>query len=300
MVLSCCRTLLVTLIVFLTAQQTASSQGYIFPNELQSDLSITQSGKSVAVRIADPFAIAEQERALIRYLNATIDPSWDRVYTIVDLQRELQTCHVIRVDVHALDVAGLSLDSPVFLGHQAVSPKSLRTQNNSDDPFSSQAIASQREEPTAEVASSPSGKGWWKQQWKAHTFRSENRSRTNAAVLFESLASLELCLTTRMGQWIITTEDFAEDHPSNRLYDVTPFSDLEISEPAYGFGRLASPPNSLVELVEETVEPDNWISNGGLSTCRVVRTGGRCWLVVSAPVMTQWKVQSLLNQLNES
>ena len=143
---------------------------------------------------------------------------------------------------------------------------------------------------------------WWA---TGRSDRSSNPVVTNGAKLFHYLDSCDLALNVQHGQLKITTLEQAEQACCVRIYDVTPLVDfadrIEIgSDPVFfGHGGTFHDYQSLSNLIRTTVDPDTWESLGGPSTIAPFSTANRCWLVVSVPLAIHWKIEGLLNRLNE-
>jgi hypothetical protein len=69
--------LAITFLLTIAVQENVPAQVPHFSDAFLFDVRITQSGKPVAVRIADPFARLDQERALLKFLNEPHTYGWD-------------------------------------------------------------------------------------------------------------------------------------------------------------------------------------------------------------------------------
>ncbi|MFN3190146.1 MAG: hypothetical protein ACE361_06445 [Aureliella sp.] len=95
------------------------------------------------------------------------------------------------------------------------------------------------------------------------------------------LAPLDLSYRVREIGLEITTKDACQHDPVNRVYDM---------------GWVISNTNdidSLLNIIQQTVDPDSWLASGGTSTILPLTPG----LVVSAPDSTHRKIERLLGQL---
>ena len=72
----------VAFLLTIAVQDNVLAQGSPFSDAFLLDVRITQSGKPVAVRIADPFARLDQERALLKFLNERHTYGWDSQTTV--------------------------------------------------------------------------------------------------------------------------------------------------------------------------------------------------------------------------
>ncbi len=294
-------------IIFLltiAAQENVLAQVPHFSDAFLLDVRITQSDKPVAVRIADPFARLDLERALLKFLNEPHTYGWDSQTTISDIGRDVGEHIALQIDHRALEEIGLTADELVFPNSGAGSKKMRPARTPPEDPFSDHP----QQSPATVLTSRSAEQRWWDR--KPTTTPAEQM--TNAAVLFHGLSNADLVIATWSGRWLITTEEAAEENLSTRLYDVTPIADIQNCRPSHvvrgrmnsqssGFGRaMISSSETLIDVVQTAVDPDTWEVLGGPSTCRAVVISGRTWLVMSAPVTTHWNVQALLNQLNGS
>lgn len=97
------------------------------------------------------------------------------------------------------------------------------------------------------------------------------------------LEPLELTYMLRHDVLEITTSDAANAEPSNEVYRLPDI----LSGPGSG---------QAIAMIEGTVDPDSWLTNGGTSNVLVI---AEKLLVVSAPTSTQYKVQELLGKIAE-
>jgi hypothetical protein len=294
----------ITFLLTIAVQENVPAQVPHFSDAFLFDVRITQSGKPVAVRIADPFARLDQERALLKFLNEPHTYGWDSQTTVSDIGRDVGKHIALRIDHRALEEIGLTADELVFPKSGASAKKKRPARTPTEDPFADHPAQS----PATFVTSKSPEQHWWDR--KPTTTPAEQM--TNAAVLFHGLSNADLVIATWSGRWLITTDEAAEENLSTRLYDVTPIADIQDSRPSHvvrdrmtsqssGFGRpMMSSGDALIDVVQTAVDPNTWEVLGGPSTCRAVVISGRTWLVMSTPVTTHWKVQALLNQLNGS
>ncbi len=295
------RLLPTTFLLIIAMQENVPAQASHFSDAFLSDVKITQSGKPVAVRSADPFARPDQERTLLKFLNEPYTYQWDSQTTVSDIGRDVGKQIALQVDHRALEEIGLTADSLVF---PESDKKKRPAEATSENPFADHPPPS----PATLLTSQSSEPRWWDKKITT----TPAKQMTNAAVLFHGLSNAELVIATWSGRWLITTEQAAEENLSTRLYDVTPIAGIQDSRPAHVFrgqmdsqssgfgGAIMSSDHTLSDVVQTTVDPERWEMLGGPSTCRTVVINNRTWLVTSAPVMTHWKVQALLNQLNGS
>lgn len=106
----------------------------------------------------------------------------------------------------------------------------------------------------------------------------------------------ELTFLIQANRLTITSRDAADSAPVARVYDVTP-----LILRRYQGSRLYKYDN-LVNVLQQTIYPDNWYASGGTSSM-VHYTAGepgneRGLLTVACPSPTHLKIQSLLNRLN--
>lgn len=268
-----------------------------FSSAFLSDARVTQPGKPVAVRIADPFARVDQERALLKLLNEPHKFGWGSKTSISDIGRDLGKHIALQIDHRALDEIGLTADERVFTASAPRFKKTRPAETPAEDPFAYRPSPSSE----AELNSTPPEPRWWDRK----STTTPAGPLTNAAVLFHGLSNADLVIATWSGQWLITTQQAAEENLSARLYDVTPIADIRNPHRSHRVNsRVGRPKNSsdgtLIDVIQTAIAPDSWDVFGGLSNCRAVVIGGCTWLVVSAPVTTHWKIQALLNRLNGS
>lgn len=307
--------LLITLAGVFAIPANLSAQTQRFPDVFLSDVRTTEAGQPVAVRIADPFARPDQERALLKFLRQPYSFDWDSRTTVADIQRDIGKHIALQIDRRSMEEIGLTDDVALFPGNPAKVRNERRREALNDDPFGNHSpnqestANKESESRLTETRATEKAETHW---WKKTRSGPPASQLTNAAKLFFGLRTADLVIATWSGQWLVTTEEAAEQRLSNRLYDVTPFAKIQESPPSQGLGggggfnfagfapMMYSSNNALVDTVESMVDPDTWETLGGPSTCRLVVVNGRSWLAVSAPVMTHWKVQALLNKLNGS
>lgn len=111
-----------------------------------------------------------------------------------------------------------------------------------------------------------------------------------AVDLISRLRVLDLTLMIRHGHVVITTEYAAEEDLATRIYDVTPL---------LGPGKSPDDLQRVIGMIETTIDCDTWEALGGNSTLVPLQVRDRSWLVVSTMTVTHWKIQRLLDQLNQ-
>lgn len=116
---------------------------------------------------------------------------------------------------------------------------------------------------------------------------------TLMARLDSLLEQFDICVEIRKGRFEITSVDAAGDHPTVRLYDVTP---LVVTRNAkYSL-------TSLENLICQTIAPDSWLVAGGTNTIIPFVVDGansiRVVLVIASTTREHFEVHQLLDRLN--
>lgn len=83
------------------------------------------------------------------------------------------------------------------------------------------------------------------------------------------------------GRVTIASEDFLVENPISVTFDIT---------------SIPADPDGIIELIEETVDPDSWEANGGIGRMRFLKTGQRCLLTIT----TTWRNMTRVRRLMES
>lgn len=217
------------------------------------------------------------------------------------------------IDYEALEEIGLSGDSaihPELAEKRSAPPDAVKP--DAQDPFadsSTVAVSAPRENSAAETidehshvaskASSATGK-WWRQR---HSEVANRQRASNAARLFYFLDRLDLTLNVRLGQLQITTQELAEQHCCMCIFDVTPLVDRREGRYQAGLEDFSQGSwrdfQSLMDVIQTTVDPDTWEALGGPSTISPYSTRDRRWLVVASPLVQLWEIEAVLTGLNE-
>ncbi|MCS7465063.1 hypothetical protein NZK35_00055 [Stieleria sp. ICT_E10.1] len=158
---------------------------------------------------------------------------------------------------------------------------------------------------THQHAGSPDRNGererWWQRDEAAVI---EGRPSLIVDVL-SRLKDLYLTLMIVRGQVIITTVEAAEDDLATRIYDVTPLINMvprapwESVRPSNAIAETSPDFDTLLETIQTSLDADTWERLGGNSTIVPSTIRERHWIVVSTTTMTHWKMQRLLDRLNQ-
>ncbi len=106
----------------------------------------------------------------------------------------------------------------------------------------------------------------------------------------------DLTFNLSANRLVITSRDAACECPPVRLYDVTPLVErLRSRQRLFDF-------ESLLRVVQESVEPDEWVQAGGTSSLSHLIVGApgheRGILIAACPTLTHMRLQSLFQPLN--
>ena len=236
----------------------------------------TQPSRTITMRIADPFADPEQEKSLLRFLQEPYTFQWKESTTLLEVTSDLSSRIPFHLDVRSLEEIGLASD--LTLPHAFTTASKKGDASNVPD-------------------GGPAVLPWWRKSETTST-KSSNRA-TNAAVLFQILDEFDMTIQYRFGQWRLTTIEIAEMRPSTRLYDVTTLVSASVGKVDHGpkgSSRVLRD-DSLIEVIETSIDPDTWETLGGPSSIQIHTIGNRHWLILSTMITTHWKAHALLNQL---
>lgn len=107
--------------------------------------------------------------------------------------------------------------------------------------------------------------------------------------LLKVLDALELTIDIEGNMLVITSMDDVDSNPMIRLYD--------IANIVHGGDQDGYDIDNLRHQIIMHIDPDRWLTNGGMSDVTFYFSNARAYLVVSAPLVTQLKVNALLNTL---
>ncbi|NND98957.1 MAG: hypothetical protein HKN47_16695 [Pirellulaceae bacterium] len=272
---------------------------------------LSQPNRPIVSRLVDPFLTTQHERELKTFLRSPVqsgerDFAWDASTTLIDIQRALATHVEIQIDHRALDEIGLSASDRVF---PALSPQLNRSVPDAlIDPFANGPdSALQSTSVSTSAAPVPdAGPRVVRQWWKTDATVQRINSATVASRLFYFLDQLDLTLAIRMGQPLITTVDRADECLCTCVYDVTPLAAVQpaaqrqMGRPIDHLGAASYRDDGLITLIEYTIDPETWESMGGPSTNQMFSCNDRHLMVFSAKLTTHWKIQALLDRLNNA
>lgn len=273
----------------------------------------------IEVRIAGPFQNAQHDMRLQKFLREPYAFEWDFQTTASQIAKDLSSCVPFFVDHHSLEEIGLSADTVVHSAFQGQTTKKQKAPSKPSksnfDPFAPKkpdrnTNPTTKKKATATASSEGQTVRWWDKVGgpSSPAKRGPNRDTTNAAMLFHFLDSADLTIQSRAGQWLITTEEGAEQTQAARLYDVTRIASVRDVRPAsepsaatFGFCGSVSPrrldQDSLTQSIQTSIVPEVWECLGGPSTLNYLVVDGRLWLVVNTSVTVHWQVEAFLNQL---
>ncbi len=261
-----------------SAQTTAVSRHWLSPG-LSDDISssaVTKAGGPVVSFPCDPLMSVKQERLLSVALMKPSPFHWVPGMPLSQMAAELSEQVPVFLDQRALEEIGIDPDSPIGAG--VMTHERARSQRRH-----------------AERAR------WWQQDEAAVT---EGRPSLIVDVL-NRVRDLHLTLMIVRGQVILTTIEAAEDDLATRIYDVTPLISMRPRAPwdsvsrSTGIGETSPDFESLMDMIETSIDPDTWERLGGNSTIIASTIRDRQWIVVSTTSMTHWKLQRLLDRLNQ-
>ncbi len=307
--------LLIAVFVLVGATELAAQSAVRYPAFSASGLDrlpISKPGGPITSKFVDPFMTNQQIERIYGFLNQPNRFSWGGETTIRDIQRDLASHLAVEIDVRALDEIGISIDEeicPELSKSKASVSDSAHT--DKDDPFADPFDAEPDDKQDPVVTKSESQQQsprqnptkWWRSQQNE---AAGEQAVSNGARLFNFLDRFDLTLNVHLGQLKITTFERAEQHCCVRIFDVTPLVDVSDSADANELNSLAPPfggsyrdEQSLIDVIMTSIDPDTWEAVGGPSTLVTIAVRDRCWLVVSAPLVQQWKIAALLDRLNE-
>lgn len=110
---------------------------------------------------------------------------------------------------------------------------------------------------------------------------------TLASVLFSGLKSIGLTAELSAGRLIITTPEDAGQYTTIKIYDITPLVESE-----EGIEQM-------MQVLEQSVEPETWESHGGNSIITPFATGERFVLIIRTTMLAHLECHALLNRLNQ-
>ena len=266
------------------------------------------SKQEIEVRIAGPFQSAVQDKRLQNFLREPFAFDWDSETTATDIQEDMSTCVPFLVDHRALGEIGWSADDALNSDFSWQSKKKPVPKSDKKhlletylDPFASAK---------PNVKAKNQLVRWWDAVGESTSFATltGKQPTTNAAMLFHFLDNSDLTVHNRAGQWMITTQQRAEEQQGVRLYDVTKITSIDSAVlaakvPSAGFatGDISGSfrdDDSLIGVIETSIDADSWEALGGPSTNRVFTNNDRSWLVVTACVTTHWKIEAFLNEVS--
>ncbi|MEM7478348.1 MAG: hypothetical protein AAF483_25480 [Planctomycetota bacterium] len=104
--------------------------------------------------------------------------------------------------------------------------------------------------------------------------------------LIMALEELELTIHFRHGVLTITSQDDAESDPVIQVYEIAESR----ADSSYDF-------DNLLNNIAMHVDPDSWLTNGGIGSMTIFERTDRWLLVVSAPFTRQLRIAAFLEQL---
>ncbi|MCC9600717.1 hypothetical protein LOC67_09090 [Stieleria sp. JC731] len=228
----------------------------------------------------DPFMSASQEKQLLEILLQEPQSDWPKWLTVREIATDLSKQLPVIVDSRALEEIGIKVDS------------------------STSVIAIENRRSASSQNVEPKPKRWWQGESKSFSVS----KRPNLLSLLKTyLESIDLEIVIQHGKLVITTSEQAEEMGIVRLYDVTPLiEEVDRERPAShsqshmnAYDRPHEEYDLVIETIQHSIDPDRWECLGGNSTIVPSDVRNRKWLVISAPTMTQLKVQALLDRLNQ-
>jgi hypothetical protein len=257
----------------------------------------TEAGGPVVSFPVDPFMTAQQEGKIYQFMRRPCRFDWNGKTTLVDIQRDLAEHVAIEIDWRAFEEIGIDPKEAVY-PDLAVEPErtAVPVPASNRDPFSPTAIATS--EPSANDETNDPDRMWWRK----HKMTISPSEVSTAARLLYFLDQLDSTITIRLGQLILTTQERAEQHCCVRIYDVTPIVTLQL--PGQYLGRALNngssvDDQSLINMIQTAVDPDTWECMGGPSTMQVFACRDRQWLVTTVTLVRHWRIQELLNKINQ-
>ncbi len=289
----------------LPAQFASPARRPAISASIMTELPITAAGGRIANRLVDPFMTTQQVERAYQFLRQPYQFEWNSATTPRDIHRDLAQQISIEIDFEGLEEIGIDVDKAI---HPELSgPRSRRATAVTQDP---QDPFSPAYRPVPQVAPAKEKIGevpekhrqvrkWWRKEQQELP---NKQSISNGARLFYFLERCDLTLNVQLGQLVITTMENAEQYCCIRMYDVTTL--VKEQEPSELDSLGYSPSGggyfeeSLVEMIQSKIDPDTWEMLGGPSTISLFTTDSRSLLVVSSPLMTHWKIEALLTELN--
>ena len=261
----------------------------------------TVPGHKVIVRSAGPFASDALEATVFQILRDPCPFQWNEHTTLVDLKRDLSKRVPTEIDVRSAKDIGIDPKEPIY-PELSTRRNSRRTPANSSvDPFAN--VANQQNQGRLENEIFQQSRETIEPWWNRTKRRSVSRESSMAGRLFLLLNRSEMTLTIWSGQLMITTVEAAEERPMTKIYDVTPLVEVNVPERHIGERNLnpaAFCDDSLVSAIQILIDPDTWEALGGPSSHQIITVGDRHWFAVSTKLTTHWKIEALLNRLNDA
>lgn len=259
------------------AGATSNSQGArLYVSKNASSGTATKAGGVVTSFPCDPLMSASREKELLAELDKPSPFSWEAGTPLSSIADDLSGLFPVRIEDRALEEIGLDRDEETF-GGARFNPRSGATKRSSEKTR------------------------WWRPQGSGDS----SPHPVLIVDLLDRIRDLDLTLMIRHGQLIITTIERAEDEPATRIYDVTPLLGKRRSWTGYGMVPVANQESweddfdSLMMVIESSIDPDTWESLGGMSTMVPSPIRSRNWLVITTTTVTHWKIQRLLDRLNQ-
>ncbi|MEM9366624.1 MAG: hypothetical protein AAGD07_11560 [Planctomycetota bacterium] len=111
-----------------------------------------------------------------------------------------------------------------------------------------------------------------------------------ATIILEALSPLDLTILHKSGYIKITSTEAALESLATRIYDVS-----ELVDQMEGDSTI----DDLCEVIQIAIEPEIWQDLGGTAVMVPLTRRGRRFLIVSAPTVNHWEIDSLLNRVAE-
>ncbi|PAY20324.1 hypothetical protein CKO51_06670 [Rhodopirellula sp. SM50] len=241
-----------------------------------SSSAVTKPGGPVVSFPCDPLMSVKQERALAVALMKPSTFHWVPGQPLSQMAAELSEQVPVLLDRRALEEIGIDPDAEIGAGVMT------------DEHASSQEQHAERAR-------------WWQRDEAAVI---EGRPSLIVDVL-NRVRDLYLTLMIVRGQVVITTIEAAEDDLATRIYDVTPLISMvprapwESVQPSRGIAETSPDFDALLDTIQTSIDADTWERLGGNSTIVPATIRERYLIVVSTTTMTHWKLQRLLDRLNQ-
>ncbi|OYP35025.1 hypothetical protein CGZ80_13545 [Rhodopirellula sp. MGV] len=221
----------------------------------------SERGKPILSFPCDPLMSVEQERQLLETLSKPSPLKANAITTLNSLAQALSEHCPVVIDRRSLDEYGMRIDMDLS--------KNLLLDNTSKEPVSNEQSVDQ-----------PASNQWWA---AASEPTSNDHGLSLLGDLVQRLDGSDLEIVLYHSRVVITTIEAAEELNIVRMYEISPLKGLD----------------SLVDTITQTFDPDRWEILGGQAMMRRISTDQNDWLIVSAPTMTQLKVQAFLNRINQ-